>query len=477
MFYRRITTEGLAHHSYFVSEGGEAVVIDPRRDVDVYLQLARDQGVNIRHVLETHRQEDFVIGSTELAARTGATVRHGGALPFRYGEAIEDGEEFAVGRLRLRAIATPGHTRESMSYALRDTASGDDPVIAFTGDALFVGEVGRTDLYGGHRREELAGWLYDSIFQRLLPLGDWVILAPAHGGGSVCGGEILDRDESTLGHERRHNPRLAVEDREAFVQRKADERMVVPPYFRLMERYNLEGPPLLGPWRLPEALPPEAFDRRARDGAVIVDLRMPQAFAGGHIPGATNIWLAGLSLYAGWVLPLDRQVLLVGDPSSDMAIAQRMLARVGFDQLAGFLRGGFESWQNSGRPIARQRTVSVQEALAEQRRGALILDVRNPDEWRSGMIPDSLPIDLAELEGRLDALPRDRRIIATCSVGHRGAIGASILQRHGLVDVANMLGGTTAWKQVGQPLAPGLDAVTISRVTATTDQPAAREDG
>ena len=172
MFLQRITTEGLAHHSYFLASGGEAIVVDPRRDVDVYLELARQHQVNLRAVLETHRNEDYVVGSCELAARTGARVLHGRGVPFAYGEFVEDGEELAVGSLRLRALATPGHTAESMTYALVDTASGEDAVLAFTGDALFVGEVGRTDLYGGDRREELAGWLYDSIFQRILPLGD-----------------------------------------------------------------------------------------------------------------------------------------------------------------------------------------------------------------------------------------------------------------------------------------------------------------
>lgn len=474
MFFQRIVTEGLAHHAYFIASDGEAVVIDPRRDVEVYLALAESQQASIRYVLETHRNEDFVIGSCELASRTDARIFHGRGLPFAYGEFIEDGQELAVGRLRLRAIATPGHTAESMSYALVDTASGDDAVIVFTGDALFVGEVGRTDLYGGARRDELAGWLYDSLFQRILPLGDGVILAPAHGGGSVCGGNILDRNESTLGFERRHNPRLQPVDRARFIAAKRDERMVIPPYFRRMETYNLEGAPLLAHLPGPEALDPAELARRYEQGAVIVDVRSPQAFAGAHIPGSYNIWLDGLSLYAGWVLPLDRPLLLVGDAEPPLDRMVRALIRVGFDRFAGYLAGGFERWQDAGRAIEATGVASAEQAQALARQGALLLDVRNVDEWREGVVADAMLMDVAELEGRLDEVPRDRPIVSMCSVGHRGSIAASILQRHGYERVYNLLGGIRAWQAQGLPVQPGPGPQRISAIAMLSDQPADR---
>ncbi|MFN3429310.1 MAG: rhodanese-like domain-containing protein, partial [Candidatus Sericytochromatia bacterium] len=334
------------------------------------------------------------------------------------------------------------------------------------------GEVGRTDLYGGDRREELAGWLYDSIFERLLPLGDGVILAPAHGGGSVCGGAILDRNESTLGYERRHNPRLQQRDRERFVAAKRDERMVIPPYFARMEAYNLKGAPLLG--HLPSAIPLDAAElaRRIEQGAVVVDVRSPQAFASGHVPGSYNIWLDGLSLYAGWVLPLDKPLLLVADTGRAIERVVRALVRVGFDDVAGYLAGGFESWQNAGRPLEATGVASATQARELARQGALILDVRNVDEWREGVVEDAVLMDVAELEQRVSELPRDRPILSMCSVGHRGGIGASILQRQGFERVYNVLGGLKAWKALGYPLQSGPSAARISRISMVSDLPA-----
>ncbi|MGE5708463.1 MAG: MBL fold metallo-hydrolase, partial [Bacteroidota bacterium] len=369
MNIQRITTEGLSHHSYFVSDGGEALVIDPRRDVDLYLELAARNEAKIRRVFETHRHEDFAVGSCELAARTGATILHGKAIPFAYGEGIAEGFECAVGRWRLRTLQTPGHTAESLTYILSDREYPNAPLLVFSGDALFVGEVGRVDLYGADCREHLAGALHDSLFEKILPLGDGVILAPAHGGGSVCGANISPRSESTLGFERLHNPRL-LPDREQFIQEKCKERLVVPRYFRRMEEYNLQGAPLLG--RLPnlEPLSVERFSEEIREGALVVDTRMPQAFAGGHIPGAYSIWLEGLSGYAGWVLPLDHPLLLVLEPGTSSERVARMLVRVGYENLRGMLRGGFESWQNAGKPWERIPTLGPEEARERLEKGA-----------------------------------------------------------------------------------------------------------
>lgn len=471
MFFERIVSPGLAHHSYFVSDGSEAVVIDPRRDVELYLELAAKQQAHIRYVLETHRQEDFVLGSRELADRTGARILHGEALPYRYGEPIADGEELAVGDILIRAVATPGHTAESMTYALSDRKASLDPVIACTGDALFIGDVGRTDLYGDARRNELAAMLYDSLWKRILPLGDGVVIAPAHGGGSVCGASILARTQSTVGFERLHNPSLRVE-RDAFIRDKAAQRMVVPPYFHRMEAWNLDGPPIVG--RVPDAvsLSLGEFGELAHDGAVIVDTRMPQAFAAGHIPGAYNIWLDGLQVYAGWVLPPDRPLLLVMDDHVPAREAIRMLFRVGFDQVRGYLKGGFETWQNAGRPLGRTATVTAPEVRTMLQRGAVVLDARNADEWTSGVLPDSILLNTAELEGRIDDIPRDRPVISTCSVGHRGGIGASILQRHGFEQVYQFMGGVKAWQAMEYPVEQGPDSEELERLAPSTSQAA-----
>ncbi len=461
MYFERITTPGLSHHSYFVSDGTEAVVIDARRDVDVYVERARELGVSITHILETHRQEDFVLGSTELAARVGAEILHGQALPFEYGRGVEDGEEIAVGGLRLRALETPGHTAESLTWALADTASGEDTVIAFTGDALFVGETGRTDLYGSRRQEQMAGLLYDSLFQRIFTLGDGVILAPAHGGGSVCGKGILPRNESTLGYERIHN-RLLSKPRHEFVRTKTRERMVVPPYFSRMEAWNLQGPPLLGFLPLPASLSPQEFSERYGGDAVVVDVRSAESFAAGHVPGSYSLWLAGLSVYAGWVLPYDTPILLVADSPAQYCEAVCALVRVGFERIEGALQGGFEAWQSAGFRVDGFPMIRPDEAERLRSSGAVMVDVRNAEEWGGGVIPGTMFADVAELEIRLGEIPADREVITFCSVGHRGSIAASMLRQAGYERVYNLGGGFKAWQAQEFETARGLDAEAIA---------------
>lgn len=449
MKFRRITSEGLSHHSYFFADEGEAVVVDPRRDLDVYFDAARESGARIKWVLETHRNEDFVAGAAGLAELSGATVLHGEGLKWGYGTTVEDGHEFGIGKLRVRALKTPGHTDESMSYAVADTRAASDAVLVFTGDALFVGDVGRTDLYGPDETERLARTLYRSIHDKMLPLGDGVILCAAHGGGSVCGGKILDRDLSTLGFERIHNEALRGRDCEAFVARKKSEKMVRPPYFRRMEVWNQKGSaPLLQRVAPLSPLSLSEFDAQVKAGAVLIDARMPQAFAGGHIAGALNVWLEGLSAYLPWAAPVDARIALVLPEGVDLDRVARVLLRIGYDDVVGYLRGGFEIWQNRGRPLVRGGTIETEmlrRRLAAGKDELVVVDVRKPDEWEEGSIEGATKIFVGDLEQRIKELPRDRELVAMCSVGHRGGLAASILERHGLRAV-NYLGGYTAWK-------------------------------
>jgi hydroxyacylglutathione hydrolase len=242
MIFERIKSAGIAHNSYLIGSGSEAAVIDPRRDCQIYIDSAQEKGLKIQYIFETHRNEDYVIGSIELNDITGAEIYHGSGLNWKYGNTVQDGQEFQIGELRLRAINTPGHTDESMSYAIADLAIGEATVMVFTGDALFVGDVGRTDLYGPEEALSLASNLYDSIFHKLLPLGDGVILCPAHGAGSVCGLHIANQDESTLGIERIQNPVLQIKNKDRFIKYKIAEHPERPHYFRQMEKYNLEEP-------------------------------------------------------------------------------------------------------------------------------------------------------------------------------------------------------------------------------------------
>jgi hydroxyacylglutathione hydrolase len=448
MRIERIVSDGIAHHSYFIADGGEALVVDPRRDVDVYLDLARETGSRIRFVCETHRNEDYVIGSTALRELTGAEILHSGAIDFAYGSKVSEGDEVKVGQMKLRVLETPGHTDESLSYTIADTSETEDPFGVFTGDALFVGDTGRTDLYGPDEAARLARTLHASLFEKILPLGDGVLLFPAHGSGSVCGGDIARRDRSAIGFERAHNDKL-VADRDAFVAMKTAEEHVVPPYFRRMEEWNQQGNAPIYP-RVPDPTPlsPGEVAERMEGGAVVVDARMPQAFAGGHIPGSLNIWEGGLSAYLGWMVRPGTDIVLVLPTDASLEAVTRTLLRIGYDEIAGYLRGGFESWQNDARPVGRIGTLDTR-ALREKMREheVTVVDVRKPSEWDDEAVEGALRIFVGDLPRRVEEVPKDRPVVSMCAVGHRGGIGASVLARHGFDPVYNYLGGAKAWKQ------------------------------
>ena len=450
MIFESVKSEGLAHISYFVGSDNEAIVIDPRRDCRVYVDIAQREGMKIKTIFETHRNEDYVIGSLELAQLTGAKIYHGPDLAFKYGNTLEHGQEFCFRKLRLTAIHTPGHTDESMSYALADLDAGEQATTVFTGDALFVGDVGRTDLYGPSEATRMAENLYNSIFNKLLPLGDGVILCPAHGAGSVCGGAISEREQSTLGLERILNPVLQ-KTKEEFIEFKISEHLERPPYFRKMEQYNLEGPPILGHLPNPSPLSPKEFQEQIRLGAVVVDTRTPPAFGGAHIRGSYNIWLNRLPSYVGWVLPYDKPILLMLEDNRNLETAVRYLVRLGYDHIQGHLRDGIEVWYKESLPLGCLGLLTTQELKKRLDRGddLFVLDVREKDKWDNGHIKGSLHIYAGHIEGRLDEIPEDRPIVVACNTGNHASLIASILRREGYREVYNLLGGVTAWQNAG----------------------------
>ena len=454
MIFQRIKSEGIAHNSYFLASGNDAAVIDPRRDCQVYVDLAQHHDLKIKHILETHRNEDYVIGSIELNNMTGAEIYHGPGLSWKYGNTLRDGQEFRIGRLKLTAIHTPGHTDESMSYTVTDLGSGEATTMVFTGDALFIGDVGRTDLYGTDETPRLASNLYDSIFGRLLPLGDWVILYPAHGAGSVCGMRISSRDESTLGLERLQSPSLQIRDKDDFIKYKVAEKPERPYYFSQMEKYNIEGPPLLGCMPPLAPLTPREFKTEMEKGAVIVDTSEPAAFGGAHISGAYSIWLGGLPAFAGWVLPYDKPILLALEDQGHLERVASYLIRLGYDRIAGYLKEGTPGWYNAGLPIEKLTLLSVRELKVEldRHKEMLVLDVRGDDEWDSGHIDGALHVYVGHLEQRLAEVPRNRPIVTICNVGHRSGLAASILLRNGYREVSNVLGSMYAWIAAGYPV-------------------------
>lgn len=451
MLFERIESEGLAHYSYLIGNANEAAVIDPRRDGDVYIALAERAGYHIAHVLETHRNEDYVVGSVELAARTGATIWHADSQwDYQYGQAVENGQTWSVGGLRLRAIHAPGHTPGMMNYLLHDP--GGTPWALFSGDTLFAGSVGRVDLLGVERAEEMAGLLYDTIHGTLLPLGDGIIVCPAHGSGSVCGASIVDRPWTTIGLERHHNPALGAPHRRTFIARqaRAQER---PPYFGRMERLNVEGPPPISPLPVPTPLAPEAFAREA-EGAVVLDTRMELSFHAGHVPGALSIWRDGLGRFAGWFLPYDRPILLVTEEDDPMPVV-RTLARMGYDDVAGHLAGGMHAWHTAGLDSASLGSETVPglcEWLDEGNRPA-ILDVRSDAELeQEGAISGAQHIHITQVPEHLDEVPRRRPLHIFCGSGLRSTTVASLLQRAGWRDITVVLGGIRGWNSVSCPI-------------------------
>jgi hydroxyacylglutathione hydrolase len=454
MISKQIKSEGLAQNSYFIGSGSTASVIDPRRDIQVYLDLALEHGMRIKYIFETHRNEDYVIGSLELAESTQADIFHGAGLDWKYGSLLKDGQEFRIGKLSLTAILTPGHTNESVSYVLRDLKTGPNPIMIFSGDTLFVGDSGRVDLYGKAEIPRMATKLYESLFNKILPLGDGTILCPAHGSGSVCGINIADRDESTIGIEKLQNPMLQFKSKEEFIEQKTLEQPEKPPYFLKMEQYNKDGPPFPLTPTVPPILTALEFKQEIDKGAIVIDTRLPSAFGGSHIKGSYSIWLEGLTSFPGWLLSYDKPILLVLEDSRQIEQAMKYLSRIGYDLILGFLKEGIEGWINAGNPVENLALLSVHQLQDKLDSGEdfTLLDVRDRQEWKSGHIKESQNIYVGHLEERLLEVPKEKPVVCFCSVGHRAGIAASILLRSGYRDVYNTLGGIAAWHNAGFPV-------------------------
>jgi hydroxyacylglutathione hydrolase len=454
MLLERIVSEGLAHYSYLVGDRNLALVIDPRRDVDCYIKMASASRMRIANVLETHRNEDYFIGSMELAARTGAEVWHAdGQWDYQYGNAVTDGQRWRLGRLEIEAISTPGHTPGSMSYLLHDPAGV--PWMLFSGDALFAGDVGRVDLLGGDQSEENAGLLYESLFSRILPLGDEVILCPAHGSGSVCGESIAERIWTSIGIEKKHNSRLQAKRKEQFVALLQASHPGRPPYFRRMEKVNLEGGPLLGSLPSPQPLDPRSFWQLSlSQNSQILDTRQELAFSAAHVPGSQSIWLDGLASFAGWFFSYDRPILLVAEEDQVERVAA-ILLRLGFDDIAGFLAGGMLSWHMSGLESASIRTWIVQDLCRQLDAGEKlwILDVRFDSELaKDGGIEGAQHIPITAIADRMDEVPRDRDVAIFCGSGMRSMVAASYLKAGGWKRLSVVLGGMAGWRSIKCPL-------------------------
>ncbi|MBD3427179.1 MAG: MBL fold metallo-hydrolase [Candidatus Omnitrophica bacterium] len=453
MYLQKIKSEGLAHLSYFIGSGNVAAVVDPRRDHDIYERIAANKGMRITHIFETHRNEDYVIGSVSLAERTGARIFHGANMDFQYGTAVSDGETFELESVGLKVLETPGHTFESISIVLYDKKSGEDAVGVFTGDALFIGDVGRTDFFPD-RKEEVAGLLHDSIFKKLVPLGEHVIIYPAHGSGSVCGAGLATREFSTIGYEIRNNPMLKM-NKEEFIRHKTQEKHPLPPYFKKMEEYNKNGAPEMCGLPLPAPMGAKEFTEAIeKKDMVVIDMRSPEAFAGAFIPGSLAIPLGMFPSYGGWFVSYDKPIGIVVENESQVDTAVRYLLRMGYDNIQAYLDKGLHEWETSGRKFDRVPAVHAEDLVERINRGEelTLLDVRKEGEFESGHLPKAVNIYLGDIEKHLDKVSKDRPVVTFCGSGRRAIIAASILKRNGYDKVEDCLGSIKACSAIGCPI-------------------------
>lgn len=452
-----VYTPGLAQISYLVGDRKAAVaaVIDPRRDVDIYIQMAKEQGLQIVCVIETHIHADFISGAQALAKRTGAQIIGGRSDAYQFDlRQVSDGEMMELGQIRLQVMHSPGHTPEHISLLLFDTQQGDEPFALFTGDTLFNLDVGRPDLVGDGSERKLAGDLYHTLFDRYVPLGDRMEIYPCHGAGSACGKSIGDRRHSTLGNERLFNPALREGgDEEAFIDWLLDDLPEPPRHFARLKRLNTKPARQQQGPALPPPLSPRDFQARAADGDAIqiVDIRSILAFGGGHVPNAVNIALRTEFVnWAGWMLNDSRPILLVGESANDIHQAVTQLYRIGLDNIAGYLRNGMTDWQNAALPLNRVQEWTVHELNARREASDVqVLDVRSPNEVANGKVPGAKHIFVAHLAERLDELDADKTIVTYCGSGYRASIAASILKKAGFRDVANVPGSWMAWNAAG----------------------------
>jgi hydroxyacylglutathione hydrolase len=464
MLLRQFIVSGLGHLSALIADesAGFAAVIDPRRDVDIYLDAAREADLRISHIVETHLHNDYVSGGHELAALTGAThiIGAGAELAHEH-RPVRNGDAFAVGAIRFTVLETPGHTPEHVVYAVADTTRAEEPVLLFTGGSLLVGAVGRTDLLGAENALPYARQMYRSLREVILPHEDFVGIYPTHGAGSLCSTGIGSTPSSTIGFERRHNPMIAATEVDAFARRLLRDQPAFPRYFARMRPTNQAGPHLIG-GRPPESRPMSVDEVRTAlaDDAVLVDLRSPHAHAVAHIPGSVSIPSgSSFGTWLGWVVEPDRPLVFVLDDPADWDDAVRQALRVGFDNVAGHLRDGFPQWIEAGQPIESNGRLTVDQLARRIADGAeqapLVIDVRQLAEFAAGHVPGSWHISGGTLPDRLDDLQRDRPIATICASGYRASVAASILRRSGFSDVSWVADGLPAWEARGHPVEYG----------------------
>lgn len=466
MLLRRIYNDALAQASYLIgcNATGDALIVDPNRDIDQYVALAEREGLRISAVTETHIHADYVSGARELAARTGATLylSDEGTPEWKYAYAtadgatlLRDGDTFMVGNIRIQAWHTPGHTPEHLSFLVTDTAGADQPIGICTGDFVFAGDVGRPDLLERAAgvtgtMEAGARQLFQSL-QRFRSLPDWLQVWPGHGAGSACGKALGAVPQTTVGYEKLFNWAFSTTDEDQFVAEVLAGQPEPPAYFAQMKRVNKAGPARASDLQAPARLPAARLAGELAAGLVVVDTRPTDSYAGRYIPGTVNIPLGSSFLtWAGWLLPYDRPfALIVEDEAIDATLAELRL--IGLDHVAGYWSpDAIESWAAAGGQLAAIER--VEPAELQSLRDAVVLDVRGASEYEDGHIPGSRNIPLGYLAARLADVPLDRPVVVQCQSGMRSAIAAGLLAKQGRTNVRDLRGGFDAWRAAGQPV-------------------------
>lgn len=454
MYFEQFYLGCLAHASYMLGSEGEAAVVDPQRDVEIYLKAAEQQGLKIRHIFETHLHADFVSGHLELAKRTGAKIYIGAQAGATFPHVpLRDRSEVQVGKLRITALETPGHTPEGICLVVTNEEKSRDPWAVLTGDTLFIGDVGRPDLSKTHTPQQLAGNLYDSLHSKLMTLSDQVLVYPAHGAGSLCGRSMRAERSSTIGTEKLTNYALQIKSRDEFIRQLTENLPSRPEYFLEDAQINRAGAPTLS--EMPDLSPITAMELNGllQQGVFVLDVRPTADFAAAHVPGSVNIALSGqFASWAGAIMGLSARPVLVADTVEQYAEARLRLARVGIEDPRGFLQGGLAAWKQAGFPVAAVPQITVQE-LSQRRSGNLqVLDVRREPEWQAGHIEGAEWFPLDNFKISAPELDPSAPVAVHCQGGYRSMIACSLLQRAGIENVINVAGGFDAWRQAGLPV-------------------------
>jgi len=458
MYFEQFYLGCLAHASYLLGSEGEAIVVDPQRDVDLYLKAAEEHGLIIRHIFETHLHADFVSGHKELAARTGAKIYFGAQAGATFAHvAVHDGFELQAGKLRIGVLETPGHTLESICLVVTDEEKSQKPWAVLTGDTLFIGDVGRPDLSRTHTPEQLAGLLYDSLHDKLLKLPDEVLVYPAHGAGSLCGRNMRAERSSTIGTERLTNYALQIKNREEFIQQLTSNLPARPEYFLQDAEIKRGGAPALADLPELKAISPAELKALLDESVLALDIRPGDQFTVAHVPGSVNIPLSGqFASWAGSMIGLSSRPVLIADTPEQLSEARLRLARVGIELERGYLDGGIAGWKQAGFELAILPEISVQDLQKQLSENKInVLDVRREGEWMAGHIDGAGWWPLDRFRVSPPEVDLNVPLAVHCQSGYRSIIACSLLQRAGFQNVVNVSGGFGAWQEAKLPVATG----------------------